>query len=474
MMATFTTMGRNIGEERRGERAVALPIAMIVVFLVLFTGLAFVEIARMENVRAVQDTQALEALAAAEFGMERARRMCASQNVPCSLMTYNGQQLYFYPNYDPPYNGNYVCDLFTDEPVNGNPHVTYSVVLEDISTWIPGGGQYRIHAIGTAGQESHRITIEAQSLTYAAFGWLTDSEGGVYFTTGDTVDGWVYTNDHLNIYGSPVFTGRVNSAASYVNYYRGGPPYDNPEFQQGLFLNSTPLDMATLIHSGHVAAVRDRALEDDGIWLEPNSGRPYIVEFNADGTISVQKKRANGEWELVYDHKDLSTTNGAIYVEETVGVKGTVNGQVTLATPENKDIYIIDDLVYAHPPDPADAFEEGFDSSDPAFDDKLGLISGRDIIVKKAWTSDWSDMYVMASLLSVTGSFRNYYYTSYGFKYLHILGGVAQDTRGPVGRTDNRGFLKDYHYDQRFLTEPPPHFPVAMYDFNTWQLDPYQ
>jgi len=471
-MVRWSSFTRRLAGVRIAQRAIALPIAMIVVFLVLFTGLAFVEIARMEGVRATQDVQAMEALTAAELGMERTRRMCASQNVPCSIMTYNGVQLDFYRNYDSPYNGNYVCDLFTDVPVNGNPNVTYSVVLEDTYSWIPGLGRYRIHAIGRSGQETHRITLEAQTLTYAAFGWLTDSEAGVYFVTGDTVDGWVYTNDHLNIYGSPVFKGRVNSAASYVNYAHGGPPTDNPQFQQGLFLNSTPLDMASLIHSGHVAAVRDRALEPDGILLPSNSGRPYNITFNADGTIDVQKQRADGTWQVVYNKKDLSTTNGAIYVEETVNIKGTVNGQVTLATPSNKDIYIVDNLVYAYPPDYQSAFSSGFDFTDPALDDKLGLISGRDIIVKKPWTSDWSHMYVMASLLAVTGSFKNYYYTSYGWKRLHILGGVAQDTRGPVGRTDNRGFLKDYQYDRRFLTEPPPHFPIAMYDFNTWRLDP--
>jgi len=457
----------------RGRRGFALPFAMLITLLVMITGLSLLEVSRMEAIIAERDVRDVKALAAAEFGLNRAKAMARSQNLPWGLMTYNGASLQFTQSSDPIYEGHYVCELFTDEPAGYEDDApTYTVVIEDRADWSLRAGSYRIHAFGRAGERVQHITEDTQCLTYAAFGWLTDREDGIYFATGDTVDGWVYTNDHLNIYGSPTFTGKVNSAGSYINYYHGGPPADNPDFQQGVTLNSPRLDMASLIHSGHVTGVRDRALQADGIWLGPNSGRPYIVTFNANGTVTVDKKLWDGSWSRIIDEKDLSATNGAIYVEETVGVRGTVDGQVTLATPENKDIYVLDDLVYASPSNPASAFQPGFNFDDPAFDDKLGLIAGRDIIMYKSWDSSWSDMYVMASLLAVTGSMRNYYYTSYGFKTLHILGGVAQDTRGPVGRADNRGFLKDYKYDQRFLEEPPPHFPIAMYDYSLWQLNP--
>lgn len=456
---------------RRGERAIALPLAMIVTVVVITLSLAFHELSRMEAVSSTEDVNMMRAFAAAEFGLERARAMSSSQNCPWYVMTYEGAQLSFYPSSNPIYEGNYVCDLFADELVSDSPEATYSVVIEDRTDWLLTGGTYRIHAFGASGSRTHHITLDAQTITYSSFGWLTHSENDTYFATGDTVDGWVYTNDHLNIYGSPVFTGKVNSAASYVDYYHGGPPVDNPDFQQGLFLNSAPIDMAKLINSGHVSVVRDRAEEEDGILLGPNGGRPYIVDFTSDGKVTVQKKLPDGTWETVVDNRSLSATNGAIYIEDTVGVRGTVNGQVTLATPEDKDIYVLDDLVYAHPEDKTAPFRDGFDMEDWHFDDKLGLIAGRDIIVYKSWSGDWSDMYIMASLLAVEGSVRNYYHTSYGFKTLHILGGVAQFVRGPVGRTDNRGFLKDYEYDRRFYVDPPPHFPMVAYDYNTWCLD---
>ena len=460
------------GTERTSEQAIALPLAMFVTVIVLFIGLAFMELSRMEAERARCDAKSLEALAAAELGLERAKAMCASQNAPWTIMTYGGDYLDFRLSSDPLYEGSYICDLFINEPAREGGDVTYSVIVEDLSTWFPGSGSYRIHAFGHSGEIVRHITEDARTLTYAAFGWLTDREDGIYFATGDKVDGWVYTNDRLNIWGTPVFTGKVNSAASYIHYGHGGPPIDDPDFQQGVTLNSPVIDMDNLINNGHIAAVRNRAQDENGIWLGPNRGRPYLVDFHADGTVTIQRQKRNGSWVTVIDNKDLSTTNGAIYIEEQTGVRGTVNGQVTLATPETKDIYVLDDLIYAHPLNKEDPFKEDFDFADNNLDDKLGLIAGRDIVVYKSWSESWSDMYIMASLLAVTGSFRNYYYQSYGFRKLHILGGVAQDTRGPVGMVNNRGFLKDYRYDQRFMSEPPPHFPMAMYDFNTWQLAP--
>ena len=51
-----------------------------------------------------------------------------------------------------------------------------------------------------------------------------------------------------------------------------------------------------------------------------------------------------------------------------------------------------------------------------------------------------------------------------------MLGGIAQNTRGPVGLTSGCGFLKDYRYDQRFFKDPPPHFPLIMYEYDMWTL----
>jgi hypothetical protein len=458
------------GTTHRSERAFALPIVMMGAFVVMFAGLALTQMSRMEAEVARGTVLEVQALAAAELGLERAKAMCISQKRPWSVMTFNGTYLDFYPSSDSVYQGHYICDLFVSQPAGSDGIASYSVVIEDCSDWFPGTGKYLIHAYGFAGNTVRYVTEETRTLTYASFGWLTDREDGIYFASGDSVDGWVYTNDRLNIWGDPKFTGKVNSAASYINYGHGGPPYDNPDFQQGVQLNSPNIDMAALINNGHIGVIRDRAQEANGIWLPSNEGRPYLVDFYEDGKITVRKKKTDGTWVKVIDQQDLSATNGAIYIEDTVGVRGTVNGSVTLATPQGKDIYVIDDITYASAPSKSAPFNDDFDVTDNTFDDRLGLIAGNDIVFYKGWSSTWSDMYVMASLLAVDGSIRNEYYRSSGFKNLHILGGLAQDTRGPVGMTNNCGFLKDYKYDMRFHTDPPPHFPVAMYEVDSWQL----
>lgn len=474
---------------RRAERGLALPLAMMVSVLVLVSGLAYIELTHSEAADANSDVHGLKALAAAERGLERAQTMSDSQKLPWSFMTYYGGQLAFYQSGEPLYGGNRVCPLFTNELVGDDGTTTYSVVIEDLNSFMPASNRFRIHAFGYSGDQIRHVSVDASTLTYAAFGWLTDSENGVYFASGDRVDGWVYTNDLLNIHGNPVFTGRVNSAASSVNYSHGGPPWDNPDFQQGLTLNSPVLDMSTLLTNGHITAIRSRAIEDDGIWLASNEGRPYEVTFHDTGEVTIRKQvevESGGggwwwwwwgggttlEWETVLDHKDLSDVNGAIYIEDHVEVKGELDGQVTLATPAGKDITITDDLVYVYPPDKAAPFEAGWDpDAHQEFDSKLGLAAGRDIVIDKSWSGGWSDMYVMGSMLAATGSFRNENYTSYPVKTLHVYGGIAQDTRGPVGLVDGRGFLKDYKYDQRFYSDPPPHFPTASYDYTGWDQE---
>ena len=53
-----------------------------------------------------------------------------------------------------------------------------------------------------------------------------------------------------------------------------------------------------------------------------------------------------------------------------------------------------------------------------------------------------------------------------------MYGGIAQITRGTIGYASNpgEGFLKDYKYDTRFMTSPPPFLPAIGAQFSNWQL----
>jgi len=57
---------------------------------------------------------------------------------------------------------------------------------------------------------------------------------------------------------------------------------------------------------------------------------------------------------------------------------------------------------------------------------------------------------------------------------LHVLGGIIQKKRGPVGtfrdNTLQTGYNKDYRYDPRMMNDPPPYFPTTgQYDVVSWQ-----
>ena len=58
---------------------------------------------------------------------------------------------------------------------------------------------------------------------------------------------------------------------------------------------------------------------------------------------------------------------------------------------------------------------------------------------------------------------------------LTVYGGIVQEVRGAVGTANSRGgaegYAKNYSYDSRFLTKPPPDYPVisGQVNFSQWQ-----
>ena len=81
----------------------------------------------------------------------------------------------------------------------------------------------------------------------------------------------------------------------------------------------------------------------------------------------------------------------------------------------------------------------------------------------------------MASLIALDESFKNHHYNNVKEKNLFVFGGIVQESRGPVGSQgsgSHRGFVKDYKYDQRYALAPPPYYPMIMYTYDVWNLNP--
>ena len=153
-------------------------------------------------------------------------------------------------------------------------------------------------------------------------------------------------------------------------------------------------------------------------------------------------------------------------------VEGTVDGRFTVATAD--DVIVVDDVVY----------EGGL-----AGDDVLGLVANNNVEtyhpVKTCSSGtrcqfgeqsfgaqfdklrDGGVTQVDAAILSVNHSFTVQAYDR-GVEEgtLLVRGGIYQRHRGPVGSTYTRpdgstvtsGYIKDYRYDPRLLSLPPPYF----------------
>ena len=357
------------------------------------------------------------------------------------------------------------------------PEATYTVVIQALRTDMIFCPNYRIHSYGTVGGYTRHVSLDTLAQSFADFGWLTNSENGVWFRTGDKLSGEIWTNGQFNIDGNPIFNGPVYSGSGSVNYMNGGPPADNPTFADGITYNAGNINISSLISGGQITAIQSVA-NSGGVSEPSNSGRGYTLTFNSGGTFTLVKNGVGGAHPVapvtLYNNAPISTYNGAFYFQDTLQVSGTIDGQVTIATSSGKDIDITGDLVYSYPANPATMFAPGFNASDPLLTSNCALISGGNIVIDQTWSGAWTDMYVTAICAAIgsspAGSFENQYYTSTPQKTLHLYGGITQMTRGAVGTVSGTGFLKDYVYDTRFLTAPPPFLPPVNAQFSNWQL----
>lgn len=315
---------------------------------------------------------------------------------------------------------------------------------------------YEVTSVGTsAGGVKREVRMLAQIETFASYmhasKWEQTAGGdNIYFGPNDVMDGTVYVNDQLNIYGTPRFLTKVYSAANDVNYQRSSDRtgVDPAVFQAGLKLGAVPLDFED--PDKHLDTLQNAA-NNGGIALNGS----YNVLFNANGTVTY-KRIPFGTPVTV----DLSTRNGAIYISGKAYVSGKVNGSVTLAA--RSSIFITNDLTYASATVP--------DQSDPLFnddviDDSLGLIAKDKVEITKR-----SDINIHGSILVTKGGFGCAgRYESLGNPSINLYGGITQYRRGIVGQVGGRGFTKNYRYDKSLRANPPAQFPYSAYKFSGWK-----
>jgi len=415
---------------------------MVLTVLLAFSGLLF-EISNWQNKTANTFKRQTQATNIAEAGVNRAkvwmREYYNSNNMtfpPASVTNNTSFTQTLPPSCSPP----------TCTPVG-----SYTVDFPNLPA-LPAG-IYRIRSIGAAGAVSQTITNYVRPDSIARYIWFTGREQynntNVWFWDQDHLNGPTQTNGHFNIKGAPVFNGEVSSVDNYIRYYNNGnninsanlsnPPFDLPDFQSTVTLGADSTNMPT-----QALNLRTASTAAGGLRLTGNT----IVVLNSNGTMNVTNSNKNPKW----NNKNMALpTNGALFVDNgSLTLSGTLNGRLTAGA--SGDINIPNNIIYANDP-----------RVNPASTDTLGLISEADVVIN---SNAPNNLEIDASIMALNTSFMlDNYWVGPAKGTLTILGGIIQNQRGPVGTfsgtTKVSGYSKNYNYDQRLLTTPPPFVPTT-------------
>lgn len=444
-----------------GEGGFSIGIVLVFLFLMVVAALALFTLGSQDAALAVNGVWEAQALFVAESGIEVGRAWLEAQDYPPEATDT------IYP--------------VGDGPVAVGEGVFRVCIVPD--PWNPLLTQKLFTIVAQGSVEGHMRQLEAVVSPdyYSNYLYFTDTEhepgsgNPLWFITPDVVEGPLFTNDQVSIFGDPTFMGAVFSAYGGPDdqvtshnpeflYYNGdehnhiesaapdNAPHDNPTFMDGYVLGDTEVDYPT-----HVLAfdVKDLAT-DGGISIagtyEIELGRPDDdTGLPMYGYVSY--RRVNDDsWTDV----EIDSFNGIFYVNGSFSVSGVLDGELTLVT--NGSVWITDDVTYR------DSDENG---PCAGCDDLLGIIAGTDINVE--WNDATSDDCVIhGALMALDNCFRAENWNIGDPRgTLTVWGSIIQSFRGSVGTCyvdDNgnlvilTGYEKAYHYDLRLLENLPPGF----------------
>ena len=431
------------GHPRRREGAILGLVLVMLVVLSVF-GVGLLSLGAAAGQEAGRSIGAVQAFWSAEAGVEQVKAILLNHRRPMPQIIHASSPSGF---------------LYGANAVTGAlGQISFAVEILDAPGWTNGVTAIQKYLIrsrslapnGARQQVSLVGTIESFASYMHASNYEFDlSRGNIFFGAGDFIDGPVYVNDELNIYGTPVFLQHVSSTAGSVNYQNGGT---SAVFRDGLTLNAAPLDFAGAYSSDHIAALKQEALHG-GLALTGD----YNLNFRSDGSF-VYRRRGTTNDTTAY----LSDLNGAIYVSGDAWVNGVVRGRVTVAAQDA--IYISNSVTYATATSPHPWQTNTFNPT--LVTDSLGLMASNQIqIAGTQAVTIHAALMVTADGGGFNASNR---YVNIGSPYINLYGSIAQYRRGIVGQSSGTGYLKNYKYDTRFYADAPPHFPYSVYRYASW------
>ncbi len=500
---------------KRAQRGSIFIFSMTALFVLLILGTISIQVAMQSLHRAAVERQSAVAFNLAESAADIAEAWLRAQGSP--------------PVYGP------IDPLGGEQTLEAG---TYSALIycDDDN---PGAWQksYTIVATGRAAHSNvtRQVILRLQQQSFALYSYFTDEErssvtnGTIWFYARDRLYGPVHSNDRFHIswgYTSadPIFYDTVSSAASGVSW-NPRRPRNAREWrrvlqggQDALTLGADYIPLPDSTERQKIAAWGDDmgfptsrgvyvptvgSSVDGGIYIKGNCQIEFSVDMPSGNQIIDITQRGNttritvdrpANETIVEDGSSGSpyyytgVPNGVIYCTGNItSLEGTLannyeNGSTilqrnawTIATDVNagKDITITDNLQYQTEPKDDKPATHPSNLRAPT----LGLVA-RNVIVDAGCPNEMTiDGVILAG--GENTSEGSFYYAGWQYKKrnnLHVLGGIIQKKRGPVGtfnpynNVQVTGYNKDYRYDPRMVDAPPPFFPTTgQFDVKSWQ-----
>lgn len=350
------------------------------------------------------------------------------------------------PDYDP------VGRKFVGQLLGGGTYTAEVVESVSGAGWL---GAYRVVSTGTIDNVTRQVRAVMIAETFARYQVFVERGGWVWFRTGERFEGPVHVNHSLQIDGDPWFGGPV-SAGGGLTLKTGS----NPVFERGYTLNAETIPLPD--DSYATDRIKPAAVSGGTVLLALNGNQAkYQIDLDhfGPGLLGYRSyERVGGSyvWSATWEQVDLSTINGAIWSPEPIQISGTLDGQLTIGVEGN--IEVIGDVLY-------DGVVPGNPPA-PDCDDALGLIADGDLIIAYT-TPNENDCLFYGVVMALEKSVEAEDYQHHDPRgVFEMYGGLIVDYSIHLAQYDNdgnliSGYVRDYHWDNRMITMPPPFFPLT-------------
>lgn len=436
---------------RPGEGGYALVVVMVLVSAMFVMGTGYFTLVGSEVKSSQQSLDSQKAFWLAEAGKERALRYLQEMSHP--------------PMAD--------FTVYDEEAGPDGGHYTVQCLVDSNSFWMTEKA-FVLDSVGNSRGVERRVRQWVKMTSFAQYAMFTDEESNGYFPlwyiSGDQVEGRLHTNGTYHVYGTPTFQNDISSSSDHMVAYPSRNVSDISDFPIGAtnpsFGGNVDLGVPEIPMPTDLPDLRDTSLFG-GVY----SGTATEVELGVSGAGAGVvapgwlRWREYGDPSAVWTSVEIGNLAAPVlYSEGDVYIKGTLDGELTVAS--HRNVRIEDNLLY-----------EGSNAAgepQPGCDDLLGLVAERNVIISDN-AANASDLIVNGVLMALDTSITVENYDSGPPRgTLTIYGGLIQKYRGAVGQfrygTIIHGYQKDYHYDARVTGRTPPSYPMTgVYEKVAWE-----